>query len=184
MNRLIVRAAVAFAAILSLIGVIAVGWSPGPTSAQDDAMRGHALVGTWLVDSDLSSDTNLPENISFSSDGILVDVQGSEVILGVWEPTGPSTATATFTQYAADDNGDYAGGFTARVSIEISADGSSFTGQYNVELLNPDGSTSGQAGPGTVTAVRVSVEAPGTPVMTMEDLFGSFGGTPEATPAS
>jgi hypothetical protein len=176
--------AVAFAAVFSLVGLVAFSSSPGQTSAQDESMQGHALVGTWLVDNDLESDSNLPENISFTSDGTLVDVQGTEVLLGVWEPTGPSTANLTFTQYEADDNGDYAGGYTIRASVEIGADGNSFTADYTLEVLNPDGTSSGQAGPGTVSATRVMVEAPGTPVMTQEELFGSFGGTPVATPAS
>lgn len=184
MNRSRVHVTVAFALLLSLVGIIAIGWSPGPTNAQEASMQGHALVGTWLVDNDPDSDTNLPETISFSSDGTLVDVQGSDVTLGVWQPTGPSTATVTFTQYWADDNGDYAGGSVVRASVEIAADGNSFTAQYNVEILNPDGTSTGQAGPGTVTATRVVAEAPGTPVMGLEELFGSFEGTPEATPAS
>jgi len=184
MNRTKVLTAIAFAALLSLVGLLAIAGSPGLTRAQDDSMQGHALVGAWLVDSDSSSDINVPENMIFSSDGTLVDVQGSDVTVGVWEATGPSTATITFSAYFTDDNGDYNGGYTVRAAGELSADGNSFTATYTVESLNPDGTTSGQAGPGTVTATRIMAEAPGTPVMTLDEMFGSFEGTPEATPAA
>lgn len=147
-------------------------------------MQGHPLVGLWLVDNDPESDTDVPENVSFSSDGTIVDVNGAEVTLGVWEATGPSTANAMFSQYFADDEDNYDGGYTVRVMVEVSADGTSFTGQYTVELLNPDGTTSGQAGPATVNATKVVVEAPGTPVMTQDELFGSFEDEAEATPES
>ncbi len=129
MNRFHLLVAVAFAAVLSLAGLVALSSSPGETSAQDDSMQGHALVGTWLVDNDPETDSNLPELISFSSDGTLVDVQGTEVTLGVWEPTGPSTATVTFSLYWADDNDEYAGGSMVRASVELDADGNRSTAQ-------------------------------------------------------
>lgn len=185
MNRSNALAAVTLAALLSLAGLVVIGPAHADISAQDVTTQGHPLVGTWLVDNDPSADNNVPENVTFSSDGTLIDVQGSDVYLGVWEATGPTTANVIFNQYISDDEGAFAGGFTVRATVEVGADGNSFTGQYTLELLNPDGTTTGQAGPGTVTATRVMVEAPGTPVMTMEELFSSFdGGTPEATPAA
>jgi hypothetical protein len=185
MNRSNALAAVALAALLSLVGFVAIGPAQAEISAQDVTTQGHPLVGTWLVDNDQSTESNVPENITFTSDGTLIDVQGSETTLGVWAATGATTANVTFSGYSGDESGNYAGGYMVRASVEVSADGNSFTGQYTIESLNPDGTTSGQAGPGTVTATRVMAEAPGTPVMTTEELFGSFGeGTPEATPAS
>ncbi len=185
MNRSNALAAVALAALLSLAGFVAIGPAHADISAQDVTTQGHPLVGTWLVDNDQDTDTNLPENVTLTSDGGLIDVQGSEAVLGVWEATGPTTANVTFSGYSSDESGAYAGGYTVRASVEVGTDGNSFSGQYTIEGLNPDGTTTGQAGPGTVTATRVMAEAPGTPVMTTEELFGSFGeGTPEATPAS
>ena len=185
MNRSNALAAVALAALLSLVGFVAVGPVHADISAQDVTTQGHPLVGTWLVDNDPAAENNVPENITFTSDGTLIDVQGSDTALGVWEATGATNANVMFTLYYGDDNDVFAGGYTVRASVEVGADGNSFTGQYTIEVLNPDGTTTGQAGPGTVTATRVIAEAPGTPVMTTEELFGSFGeGTPEASPVS
>lgn len=185
MNRSNAFAAVALAALLSLVGLVAIGPAHADTGAQDATTQGHPLVGTWLVDNDPTAEDNLPENITFTSDGTLIDVQGSETALGVWAATGATTANVTFSAYQGDDSGAYYGGYMVRAAVEVSADGNSFSGQYTIELLNPDGSMSGQAGPGMVTATRVMAEAPGTPVMTTDELFGSFGeGTPEASPVS
>jgi hypothetical protein len=185
MNRSNAFAAVALAALLSLVGLVAIGPAHADTSAQDATTQGHPLVGTWLVDNDPAVENNLPENITFTSDGALVDVQGSESALGVWAATGATTATVTFSEYQGDDSGGFAGGYMVRASVEVSADGNSFTGQYTIEVLNPDGTMTGQAGPGAVTATRVMAEAPGTPVMTIDELFGPSGeGTPEASPVN
>ena len=185
MNRSSALAAIALATLLLFAGIVAIGPAHAELGAQDVTTQGHPLVGTWLVDNDPSMDNNVPENITFTSDGTLIDVNGSDSTLGVWQPTGPTTATITFSQYFGDDSGVYDGGYTVRASLEVSADGNSFTGEYTIELLSPDGATTGQAGPGTVTGTRVMAEAPGTPVMTLDELFASFGeGTPEATPAS
>lgn len=185
MNRSNVLAAVALALLLSLVGIVAVVPARMGANAQDVSTQGHPLVGTWMIDNDPAADNDVPESVTFSSDGALVDVQGTETMLGVWTPTGASTAVVMFSQYFADDSDAYDGGFTIRATVEVSADGNSFTGEYTLEVLNPDGTSTGQAGPGTVTGARVIAEAPGTPVMTIEELISSFSeGMPEATPES
>ena len=84
------------------------------------------------------------------------------------------------TKYRDDEE---EGAFRIRASIEVAADGQSFTASYTLELLDPaTGEGMGEYGPGTATGTRLMAEAPGTPVGSLEDLFSQFEGTPEASP--
>ena len=120
-----------------------------------------------------------PESVVFSADGGYVDVDSEgTVLLGVWEPTGDTTANLTITAYDQEE-----GAFRIRASFEVAADGQSFTASFTFELLDPKtGDGMGQYGPGTATGTRMVAEAPGTPVGSLEDLFSQFEGTPEASP--
>ena len=104
--------------------------------------------------------------------------------LGAWEATGPTTANLTIVAYTEDAKGTNLGAIKIRLAIALNADGNSYTAQGTIERIGPDGASSGQAGPATGSATRMVVEAPGTPVMTLGELFGAPTGTPDATPAS
>ena len=101
------------------------------------------------------------------------DANGS-VSLGVWEATGEQTATLTIVAAEGDDDGTNYGTIIIRATIEVNADGGSFTPEYTFEFIDPDGTSSGEAGPGFAIGERVVVEAPGTPVMTMEEMFSQM----------
>ncbi len=135
----------------------------------------RSLVGTWT----LVVEGDQPESVVFSADGGYVDVDSEgTVLLGVWEPTGDTTANLTITAYDQEE-----GAFRIRASFEVAADGQSFTASFTFELLDPKtGDGMGQYGPGTATGTRMVAEAPGTPVGSLEDLFSQFEGTPEASP--
>jgi hypothetical protein len=170
--------------VVVLIALSALGLRSGAV-AQDTSTEGHPLVGTWLADTETEDDEGASEVFIFTSDGgyTQVDPDG-EVLLGAWEATGANTANLTIVSYETDENGDNAGSIKVRASIEVGADGDSFTAQYTLEVTDPDGASMGEAGPASATGTRLQVEAPGTPVMTMDELFGALEGTPEATPAS
>jgi len=182
MKRPTVLATFVLTALVALIGVFAIGPSLQDTSAQDTATQGHPLVGTWLADTDPEDSSEAPEIFLFNADGTYVHVEDGSASLGSWEATGATTANLTIVAYEADEEGTIFGSITVRASIEVSTDGTSFTAQYTLEFTDPDGASSGEAGPGTVTATRLGVEAPGTPVMTLDELFSAFEGTPEASP--
>jgi len=73
-----------------------------------------------------------------------------------------------------------------RASIEVAADGQSFTGTFTDEFVfDPaGGGTSGEIGPGTITGTRLEAKAPGTPAMTFEEFLPQPKETPEATPVN
>jgi hypothetical protein len=62
------------------------------------------------------------------------------------------------------DEDGFIGFNTLRGSVEISADGESFTATYTLDLPMRAGGTSGQLGPVAASGVRVSVEPMGEPV--------------------
>jgi hypothetical protein len=165
--------------LVSLVGLVAVGRVAG-TGAQDAA---HPLVGAWLLNTDVDTPGSTPSTLaSFSADGVYtqVDADGSAGI-GSWAATGPTTADLTFYGLLPDEAGG--GRFTVRAAIEVAADGQTLTATYTLEFTMPDGTSTGQYGPGHVTGTRIAVEPMGTPVGSLTDLesqFGEDGATPEA----
>ena len=163
------------AATLSLVGGV-IGTSAVASGATDTTLpastEAHPLIGTWIA-----TDTSDPENPStfvaaFSAGGTFVQVEDGEVSLGVWEPTGPTSAALTFSdQDPAEEGG---GSFTIRATVEVAPDGQTFTAEYTVEVSGVEGVTPGEYGPGSVTGTRVVVEPMGTPVGSLEELFGAF----------
>jgi hypothetical protein len=183
MHRSALRVVCLFASVLVLVGVLVVGRSLSDAQAQGQSTQDHPLVGNWAIDAEGQGTPT--DVVAFHADGTATDVETDGTVeLGGWEATGPTTATLTLWGSDTDENGQLLGTAVIRVSLEVSADGNSLTGQYTIEFTDSAGTNSGEAGPAPVTGTRLLVEAPGTPVMSMEELFGSFEGTPEATPAS
>lgn len=168
----------AFVSILAvmLIGLGAFSLGSG-TEAQDTSLQGHPLVGTWLADTNLEMDNNALDLFQFSSDGgYLQEGADSETLVGAWEATGNTTAILTIVDTGSNEDESDRGTLIIRASIVVSADGNSLTADYTLEFIGPDGIASGQAGPAGVTAERMLVEAPGTPVITFDELFANFEG--------
>jgi hypothetical protein len=114
----------------------------------------------------------------FTADGTYheVDPDGTSG-LGAWRATGETTMDLTIL-YPGEDGTTH-----IRATVEMAADGQSFIASYTFELVGIDGISTGEYGPGEAAGTRLAIEAPGTPVGSMADLFAQFGGTPEATPA-
>jgi hypothetical protein len=184
------RLAIVLAMVLTFTGGLTV--AAQLVQAQDDGMatQGHVLVGAWLADTEETDANPFDAVFLFHDDGTYVEFDAAgedspgETDGGVWSPTGPQTADLTIVQVVTNDEG-VNGKFTIRASIQVADDGQSFTAQYTFELDEATGMV-GEYGPGTVTATRITVEPMGTPVGSIEDLFGQFeeGATPEATPTA
>ena len=164
-----------------LLGPILLGGGKLVT-AQDTDLANHPLVGAWMVDSEPENPQNIPDRAVLSADGTMINHSAdSSFGVGVWESTGDTTATVTFT--ILFDDGVR---LVVHVSLEVATDGQSFRGTYTNEFF-VDPTTvegSGQIGPGTVEATRLVAEAPGTPVASFEEFFGESEATPAATPVS
>jgi hypothetical protein len=174
--------------VVLLAAVTAFGFG-ADADAQKPPTQGHPLVGTWLADSDLETPDNPLDTFVFSSDGIYVQSEaGGGSMLGAWEATGDRTAILTAVSAEMDEEGTNVGSIRIRASIEVSDNDNRFTAGYTIEFIQANGTSGGEAGPGTVTGERLVVEGPGTPTMTLDELFDQFQGGideggAEATPA-
>jgi hypothetical protein len=176
MQRRLVLGISASAIVLLVFALAAVAFR-ADAGAQDGDTEGHALVGAWVVDTDLEDDTDPPEIFSFSADGTFVQVDGDgDPLIGAWEATGDYTGVVTIITVETDDDGAFAAGVIIRAAAEVSASERSFTAEYTFEVVDPAGNSTGEAGPGTVEGQRLEVQAPGEPVMTIDELFESLGG--------
>jgi len=174
------RFIVMFLSVVALLGALVVGG--GALAAQDTEMADHPLVGTWLL-VDSEDPDGPPALVVFTSDGIYLQTDyDRQTGYGSWEATDPTSAAMTFVQQFPDDEGNFGGSAIIRAAIEVDADGQRFTASYSIEVGGEDG-PAGEFGPGEVIATRLAVEPMGTPVGTLDILFGGEeGGTPEATP--
>jgi hypothetical protein len=161
-----------------LIGAMA-GGSLG--AAQPDVAGHHPAVGSWLVESDPDMDALSLRTLVVSADGTALAISSvapnGSTGAGVWAPTGDTSAVLTFTLVT---NGPAY--VVLRASIDVAADGQSFTGTYTDEPIfdptSPDG-TGGEIGPGRLTGTRLTAQAPGTPAVSFAEFF-----PPDATPAA
>jgi hypothetical protein len=166
-----------FVVLLSIVVVVALGLivTPGRSTTAQEAtpatLSGHPLVGTWLLDTNADDPDDAPEVTIFTADGayISVDAEGLPS-LGVWEANGERTALLTIVSPGMEEEA-FAGTFLVRAAIEVNAAGDSFTAQYTGEFVEPDGTETGEYGPGTATATRIDVEEMGTPAGPLEVLF-------------
>jgi hypothetical protein len=86
--------------------------------------------------------------------------------------TGATSAGLTVTEQNPPDEGG--GTITIRATIEVAPDGQSLTADFTVEVSGIEGMPTGEYGPGSVTGTRVVVEPMGTPVGSLDELFGGF----------
>jgi hypothetical protein len=106
-------------------------------AAQDatpSSMMGHPMVGTWIVDRDLNTDTDSPSIVVYSADGGLIDP--SQAVAGAWRSTGPRSAEWTLVVFL--DGG--AGGYLAVRSIgEVGDGGNALDAPYSFTVVSSDG---------------------------------------------
>ena len=156
-----------FRVLLLVICSLAILVAPGPAAtarAQDAAS--HPLAGTWLVRSVTFPDE--PPSIAvFEPGGGVIDTSADgSMSRGGWNATGENTAD--FTIWQLSDSGMT----VLRGAVEVAADGQTFTVTFALELIDQDGTGSGQYGPGQAIGERLSVEGPGEPVGTLDDFLG------------
>jgi hypothetical protein len=172
--------------VVLLLGSTVIGSRPGAAAqeATPTTMNRHPLVGTWLLDTDADDPANAPDVVVFTGGGayISVDAEGFPS-LGVWEASGERSATLTLVSPGVEEeDGAFAGTFMVRATIDVDESGDTFTAQYTGEFVEPDGTGTGEYGPGTATATRIAAEAMGTPVGPLEVLFEEAAAAATPTP--
>ncbi len=159
-------------AVMLLLSLLVGGGALTAQDATPTTTEEHPFVGTWFLDTDADDPTNAPEVLVVTADGGMIGVEANgAVTAGVWQATGERTADVTITVTTVDESDASSGWFVVRASIEVDADGDSFTAPYTFELVDPAGTGTGQYGPITATATRLTAEPMGTPVGPISELF-------------
>jgi uncharacterized cupredoxin-like copper-binding protein len=163
-QRFLLSGLVVLVLLLTVAGRVAL-----PTRAQDTDAAPHPIIGSWHLESGFA-----PSMVTFHADGSYfeVDAEGSSGV-GVWEATGERTAKMTAVYPSTDGNSK------VRASFEVATDGQSFAAPFTLEVTLPDGTNTGEYGPGSATGTRLTVEPMGTPTGSIEDLFALFSEQPE-----
>ena len=132
-------------------------------------VAGHPIVGTWIIDRDVTSTTEVPVVVVFTANGAFIDP--GQGVAGVWEPTGPRTAAMTIIPFV--DRG--AGGYTVvRATWEVEESGNTMSGPASVTVVAPDG-TVVATGELSSRAIRLRVDP-------MENAGKALTGFPTWTP--
>ena len=95
---------------------------------------GHPLVGTWVIDRDTTTTTEVPVVVVFTADGGFVDP--GQGVAGVWEPTGPRSAAMTIIPFVDGGAGGYA---VVRATWDVDEGGDTMSGPASVTVVTPDG---------------------------------------------
>jgi predicted lipoprotein len=144
-------------------GVAAQDATPGATA-------GHPIVGTWVIDRDVTGTTEVPVVVVFTADGGFIDP--GQGVAGVWEPTGPRSAAKTIIPFVDGGAGGYV---VVRATWEVDAGGDTMSGPASVTVVAPDGTV--------VATSELSSRATRLRVDPIENGGTALAGFPTWTPA-
>src|SRR4051795_4597222 len=107
MHRPRLRSTVVFAMLFAITGMFVAGRPMLYTAAQDATptnMAEHPIVGTWIVDTVIATQTDPPEVGIFHADGSLVGLGANRVAGGHWEIIDDRSVMVTLVT-VSDKNG-------------------------------------------------------------------------------
>jgi hypothetical protein len=164
MRRLLIPLSVL---VVVLLGIVVA--RPSTDTVAQEATSAHPVIGAWLGDVDVNDPANAPSLFIFHDDGtyLQTDPDGSNGV-GSWEATGDNSVALTAIFHAQDEAGEFGGSVLLRASVEVDESGNTLTAEYTLDFTQPDGTSTGELGPGSATAERIVVEAMGTPTASME----------------
>ena len=162
--------------LIGVLGTLAAIGTRSPAVAQDatpSAATTHPIVGAWLLRIDIFEETDPPHLVIYHADGTYTDSGiGRTGGIGVWEAIAEDTVVTNVVFHSEDEDGNI--GLT-RIHTESTVDesGNTYTSEYTRELIAADGTSSGELGPGTGTAERLTIEPTGEPVGPMTQAEGT-----------
>jgi hypothetical protein len=135
------------------------------------AMTGHPIVGTWIIDRNITTTAEVPVVVVFTADGGFIDP--NQGVAGVWEATGPRSAAMTIIPFPGGrESAMYA---VVRATWEIDEGGTTMRGPANVTVVAADGTV--------VATDELSSTATRLRVDPMENGGKPLAGFPTWTPA-
>lgn len=112
----------------------------------------HPLVGVWLAEVDDATRSRVTH--SYRDDGLVVVASAFHAGQGIWRPTGERTADVVVMRPIETESRAFVGWQTARGSVEVSEDASSYVLSGTISRPLPDGRL--EEPPVTVTANRLT----------------------------
>jgi hypothetical protein len=160
-----VRSKAIVLSVVALSGLALGGLSDAGVSAQDAAgeRSAHPLVGTWMVDTNVDIDTDLPEVGIFTSDGSVFGLGATRWVSGSWEAADDHTGNATMAGVFDANGGGYV---VVRGPHQVDDTGDAWTCPCTFTVVAPDGTVL-DSGSATARGTRLpveSVEAVGQPL--------------------
>ena len=91
----------------------------------------------------------------------------------MWEATGPRTAAVTLRAPAPIEGVPFVGEAVIRGTVEVAADGLSFTAPYTLEMVPRTAPAPKSIGVTTAKGTRITIEQMGDPEGTLAELEGA-----------
>lgn len=146
------------AALLIAGSTVTTEWGDLATAAQDVTpgdLAGHPLVGTWVVDTNIETESDPPEVGIFNADGTVFGLGASRWVSGAWEAADDHTGAVTMTGVFDANGGGYV---VVRGPHEVDASGDAWTCPCTFTVVAPDGTVLA-SGSATAHATRLPIES-------------------------
>src|SRR3954452_18182705 len=145
--------------IVAIVGLAVASSFTLPIAAQESTPTTgvHPFVGTWVVDTLVSSENDSPEIAIVTPDGRLAGLGANRVAGGTWEAIDDHTAMLTLV--TVFDRADGAGYAVIRGPHKVDDSGNKWTCECTVTIVGADGTVL-QSLHTQATGARVPVEGP------------------------
>lgn len=148
MRRIAVLVAV-FIALASLGGAYRANLGAAAQDATPTSLAGHPLVGSWLVDTDTSIETDAPELGIWTSDGLMIGI-GTNASSGMWQAADERTGLVSFVGVFPDGSGS----IVVRGPHTVDETGNTWTAPFSWTMVGPDGTVL-DSGESTARGTRI-----------------------------
>lgn len=174
-----------FSILVALIAAGGIAQGALPAAAQDATptdTASHPIVGTWIVDTVVATDTDSPEIGIFMADGTMVGQGANRVAGGSWEPVDDRSVTLTLV--TVSDQGGVGAYVVVRGTHVLDDSGNRWTcDDCSFTVVAADGTVL-DSGTAPASATRLPVQGPdmvGTPLSEVPTWTPL---QPEGTPAA
>lgn len=151
------------AGLLVTISVVSSQFGAMAQDATPPAATLHPIVGAWLLSVDVYDESDPPVLVIYHPDRTYTDAAAGRASgIGVWEPIDEHSVMTNVVFHSEDEAGN-TGLTRIRTVTTVDESGNAYTSEYTRELIAADGTSSGQLGPGTATAERLTVEPQNEP---------------------
>jgi hypothetical protein len=157
MNFHFQRIAVVAATIIVMGGLTTSGLGEPGAAAQDATpgdLRDHPLVGTWIVDTNIDSESDAPEIGIFTADGNVLGLGAGRWVSGAWEAADDATGSVTMAGVFDANGGGYV---VLRGPHQVDETGAGWTCPCTFTVISPNGSVL-DSGMATARATRLPIE--------------------------